>query len=129
MLLQDFNDKYIYQSDIEKFYVSDVWEIMKPDNKGIYKGDCESYCRTLKNLFGEYKEWSYYYCKIDGSGHCVLYKDDLVICCNSRKEVTLEQYHRMFNVSDFKKYNILLVGLKVFMSGLFKLVKRPISVK
>lgn len=117
MILEEFNLKYSYQSDTEKYGTSlDVWEIIEPDSEGNYRGDCESYARTLKNLVSEFKDWEYYYCKLYGEGHCVLYKDGKVIDCNIRKIISLEDYCKVYNVTEFRKYSILQVACKVLVA-------------
>ena len=49
MILKEFNSKYKYQSDKEKFGVTEVWELPEISEDGYIYGDCESYCRFLKN--------------------------------------------------------------------------------
>lgn len=107
---------YKYKSDKEKFNTSlDIWEIIKPIN-GVYYGDCESYCRTLKHLDKSFKDWNYYYCKLNGEGHCVLYKKGDVIDCNNQKIVSFEQYCKMYKVTEFKKYNWFVIFSKILFS-------------
>ena len=116
MNLKQFNNKYIYQSDKEKFNTSlDVWEIIKPIN-GVYYGDCESYCRTLKHLDKQFRDWNYYYCKLNGIGHCILYKNGDIIDCNTQKIVSFENYCKMYKVTEFKKYNWFVVFSKILFS-------------
>lgn len=119
MTLEQFNKQYIYKSDKEKFNTSlDIWEIIEPSKEGIYEGDCESYCRTLKHLDKQFRDWNYYYCKLNGEGHCVLYKNGDVIDCNTQKIVSFENYCRMYKVTEFKKYNWFVVFSKiVFAKG------------
>lgn len=113
MTLEEFNSKYSYQSDVEKYGFLDVWEIIEQDSEGKYRGDCESYARTLKNLIPEFKDWEYYYCKLYGDGHCVLYKNNNVIDCNIRRVVSLEEYCRFYKVTEFKPYTVWQVTCKV----------------
>lgn len=48
MTLEQFNKKYKYQSDKERFNTSlDIWEL--PKGNDIIYGDCESYARFLRN--------------------------------------------------------------------------------
>lgn len=52
---------YKYKIDEEKFNTSlNIWEIVKPNKQGIYEGDCESYCRTLKNIDKQFKDYLHY---------------------------------------------------------------------
>ena len=47
MTLEEFNSKYKYQSDKEKFRFAEVWELPNISKDGYIYGDCESYCRFL----------------------------------------------------------------------------------
>lgn len=116
MILEEFNSKYSYQSDIEKYGFLDVWEIIELDSEGKYRGDCESYARTLKNLIPEFKDWEYYYCKLYGEGHCLLYKDGNVIDCNVKKVVRFDEYCRMYKVTEFKPYSTFQVACKIIFA-------------
>lgn len=108
---------YKYKTDKEKFNTSlDVWEIIKPNKQGIYEGDCESYCRTLKNLDKQFKDWEYYYCKLNSIGHCVLFKNGDIIDCNTQKVVSYSEYCRRYKVTEFKKYNWFVVFSKILFS-------------
>lgn len=113
MTLEEFNSKYKYQSDKEKFGFGEVWEIPKLQKDGFYYGDCESYCLFLKNNIEQFKDWDYYYCKLDGVGHCVLYKNGDVIDCNVQRVVSLERYCRMYGVSEITKYSWFTVVSKI----------------
>ena len=114
MTLEEFNKKYIYRNDKEKFGFIEVWEIPELQ-EGIYYGDCESYCLFLKKNVPEFKDWDYYFCKFDGNGHCILYKNGDVIDCNIRDIVTIEQYSRIFKISDIRKYS----WFEIFSKRLF----------
>lgn len=116
MTLMEFNKKYSYQTDIEKYGFSDVWEIIEPDSEGNYRGDCESYARTLKKLIPEFKDWNYYYCKLNGIGHCLLYKNDDVIDCNIKHIVSFDTYCRIYKVTEFRPYTKLQVICKIIFS-------------
>lgn len=108
---------YKYQSDLEKYGTSlDIWEVITPGSDGVYRGDCESYCRTLKNLDSVYKDWDYYYCKLYEEGHCLLYKDGYVIDCNTQRIVSYEDYCRMYQVTEFRKYNWFTVVSKILFA-------------
>lgn len=118
MTLQEFNSKYKYQTDKERFNTSlDIWELPK-DNDNIY-GDCESYARFLRNNISEFEDWNYYYCKLNGNGHCVLYKDGYVIDCNIRQVVTYEKYCSIFNITNFKKYSWFVVASKIMFAKVY----------
>lgn len=117
MTLEQFNKQYKYKADLEKYNTSlfDVWEIPKLEN-GIYYGDCESYCRFLKENIEEFKDWDYYYCKLNGIGHCVLIYKGKIIDCNIQKVVSIESYTMMYNITYLKKYSCLTVLFKILFS-------------
>ncbi len=118
MTLEHFNSKYKYQTDKERFNTSlDIWELSKDED--IIRADCESYCRYLKNNISGFKDWDYYYCKLNGNGHCVLYKDGLVIDCNIRQIVTYEKYCSLFSITKFKKYNWFVVVSKIAFAKVY----------
>lgn len=124
MTLKEFNNKYQYKTDKEKFNTSlDIWEIIKPNEQGIYEGDCESYCRTLKHLDKQFKDWDYYYCKVSGEGHCVLYKDGDVIDCVHKRVITLEQYMANGKITDFRKYGQFTVISKIVVGKVLIWIK------
>ena len=114
--MQIFNKQYKYKSDKEKFGFIEVWEIPRLQNDGFYYGDCESYCLFLKNHIEQFKDWDYYYCKLNGVEHCVLYKNGDVIDCNTQKIVSFEQYCKLYKVTEFKKYNWFVVFSKILFS-------------
>ena len=108
---------YSYQSDLEKYGTSlDIWEVITPDSDGVYRGDCESFCITLKKLDATFKDWDYYYCKLYGEGHCLLHKNGDVIDCNTQKVIKLEDYCKMYQVSDFKKYSWFTIISKIMFA-------------
>lgn len=115
MTLEEFNSKYKYQSDKEKFGFTEVWDIPKLQEDGFYYGDCESYCRFLKNKVDGFKDWEYYYCKVRGEGHCVLYKDGGVIDCREKRVLGLSEFMARGKVTDWKKQHWLVVGSKIVM--------------
>lgn len=123
MNLKELNNKYIYQADKERFSTSlDIWELPK-DNNVIY-ADCESYCRFLRNIIEEFKNYDYYYCRINGSGHCILIKDDNVIDCNVKKVVSLLEYQSMFVVTELKKYNWFVIASKIAFAKVYTLFNK-----
>ena len=123
MTLQEFNKIYKYQSDIEKYGFSEVWEIPQVSDDGFVYADCESYARYLKNNISEFKDWDYYYCKVSGEGHCVLYKDGEVIDCVHKRVITLEQYMANGKVKDFRKYGRFTVISKIVVGKVLTWIK------
>jgi len=123
MVLQEFNNKYQYKTDKERFNTSlDIWEL--PTDSDIIEADCESYCRFLKNNVEGFSDWDYYYCKLTGNGHCILHKNGNVIDCNVKGIVPLEQYDRMFVVTELKKYNWFVVGSKIAFAKVYTLFNK-----
>lgn len=116
MTLKEFNNKYQYKTDKDKFGFFEVWEIPKLQDDGLYYADCESYCRFLKHNIPQFENWDLYYCKLNGIGHCVLYKNGDVIDCNTQKIVSFEQYCKMYKVTEFKKYNWFVVFSKMLFA-------------
>ena len=123
MILEEFNKVYKYKSDVEKYGFLEVWEIPELEEDGFIYGDCESYCRFLKNKVAGFKNWDYYYCKVNGEGHCVLYKDGDVIDCVHKRIVTLEQYMHNGKVTDFRKYGRFTVISKIVVGKVLTWIK------
>ena len=73
MTLEHLNKNYIYKTDQNQFGRVEHWQVMKPNEKGQFVGDCEDYCLTLKKLIPQFKDWDLYFCKLsNGGGHCIL---------------------------------------------------------
>ena len=119
MTLKEFNNKYQYKTDKDKFGFFEVWDIPKLKDDGFYYGDCEDYAIFLKHNIPQFENWDLYYCKLNGIGHCVLYKDGHVIDCNIRQIVTYEKYCSLFNITKFKKYNWFVVGSKIMFAKVY----------
>ena len=123
MKLEQFNKQYQYKTDKDKFGFFEVWDIPKLQDDGFYYGDCESYCLFLKNKVAGFKDWSYYYCKVSGEGHCVLYKDGDVIDCVHKRVITLEQYMANGKITDFRKYGRFTVISKIVVGKVLIWIK------
>lgn len=123
MTLEEFNKVYRYLSDLKKYGFLEVWEIPELEEDGFIYGDCESYCRFLKNKVAGFKDWDYYYCKVSGEGHCVLYKNGDVIDCNHKKIITLEQYMANGKIADFRKYGLFTVISKIVVGKVLTWIK------
>lgn len=115
MTLEEFNNKYVYKTDRDQFGFDEVWEIPKLQADGKYYGDCESYCRFLKSKIDGFSDWKYWYCKINGEGHCLLYKDGYVIDCNIKQVTALEKYSILFNATALQKYSQFTVFSKIVL--------------
>jgi predicted transglutaminase-like cysteine proteinase len=105
MTLSELNHRFLYVTDKELYGVSEYWsELEDVDNKLI--GDCESYAITVKNNIDGFGSWDYYYCKLNGGGHCILvspYRKD-IIDNNTRKVVTMKEYLAMYKITDLRPY-------------------------
>ena len=115
MTLEEFNSKYVYKADKEKFGFIEVWEIPELQD-GKYYGDCESYCLFLKKNIPKFKDWDLYFCKINGNGHCILYKDENVIDCNIKSVVSFSNYSKIYSVSEFNRYSRFTIVSKLLVS-------------
>lgn len=123
MTLKEFNNKYQYKTDKERFNTSlDIWEL--PTDSDIVRADCESYCRFLKNNVDGFSDWDYYYCKLSENGHCILYKDGNVIDCNIKSTVSLEYYNKVFTVTELSKYNWFVIGSKIAFAKVYTLLNK-----
>lgn len=116
MTLENLNKNYIYKTDQNQFGRVEYWQVMKPNEKGQYIGDCEDYCLTLKKLIPQFKNWELYFCKINGNGHCILYKNGDVVDCNVRSVVSFSNYCKIYKVSEFSKYSKFTVASKLLVS-------------
>ena len=119
MTLKEFNNKYQYKTDKDKFGFFEVWDIPKLQDDGFYYGDCEDYAIFLKHNITQFENWDLYYCKLNGNGHCVLYKDGNVIDCNIKSIVSLEYYNKVFIVTELKKYHWFLVASKIMFAKVY----------
>lgn len=123
MKLEEFNSKYVYVKDIDKYGFNEVWaEPTLVDGK--YECDCEDYCIFLKKNIEEFADWDYCYCKINGNGHCVLIKYNQVICCNTKTVIDLEVYNKLYNVTDLKRYNLFTLVSKLIIGKILKLISK-----
>lgn len=119
MTLEEVNKKFKYVFDKKM----DSWTGLKSEGSFLV-GDCEYYCITLKRDVEQFKDWDYYYCKLSGNGHCILHKNSDVIDCNVKRVVSLEQYNRMFTVTELKKYHWFVIGSKIAFAKVFTLFNK-----
>ena len=73
----------------------------------------------MKNNVNGFADWDYYYCKLNGEGHCVLFKGGKVIDCNIKEVVTEESYKSIYNITDFRKYNWFVVLSKIIVAKVY----------
>ena len=115
MTLPELNSKFIYKEDKANYGFIEVWTEPKEINNK-FTGDCEDYAILAKRNIPEFKNWDYYYCRLNGAGHCVLFKNGNVIDCNTQKIVSFEQYCKIYKVTEFKKYNWFTIFSKLLFS-------------
>lgn len=123
MTLEQFNKQYKYKSDKEKFGFIEVWDIPKLQQDGFYYGDCEDYAIFLKHNIPQFENWDYYYCTLDGAGHCVLMKNNSIIDCNCQAIMLFDKYSEIYNVSDFKEYNRFTIVSKFILGKILSIIK------
>lgn len=122
MTLEEFNSKYVYKTDKEKFGFIEVWEIPELQNDKYY-GDCESYCLFLKNKIEKFEEWELYFCKLNGNGHCVLSNGALIIDCNSKKTMLKDKFIEKYKITELKKYNKFTIFSKYIFTKIYLFFK------
>lgn len=123
MTLEEFNSKYVYKTDKDKFGFIEVWEIPELQD-GKYYGDCESYCLFLKNKIEKFQNWELHYCKLNGNGHCVLSNGALIIDCNSRKTMLKDKFIEKYNIIELKKYNKFTIFSKYIFTSIFLFLRK-----
>lgn len=123
MTLEEFNSKYIYKTDKEKFGFIEVWEVPKLQD-GKYYGDCESYCLFLKNNIEKFEEYDLYFCKLNGNGHCVLSNGAVIIDCNSKQTILKDKFIEKYKITDLKKYNKFVIYSKLFFGKIIQGIMR-----
>lgn len=123
MTLTEFNSKYKYKSDLEKYGKQDIWEIPILESDGFYYGDCESYCLFLKNNIEKFEEWDLYFCKINGIGHCILVNNNNIIDCNSKEIMLKDKYIEKYKITELKKYSKFIIFSKYVYAKLFLFFK------
>lgn len=117
MTLKELNSRFIYKLDSDQFGISEVWSgLIEKDGK-LY-GDCEDYAITLKREAQGFQNWDYWYCKLNGGGHCILVSPDRssAIDNNTQRVVSLDTYLDMYVVTDLRQYRWYELLLK-FMSA------------
>ena len=117
---QEIIEKYRYSSDSELYGVTELWTGLKEVDGKLY-GDCEDFCIELKKL-DKYKYWDYWYCKLNGMGHCVLMKDGAVVDCNSLVEMPIEVYSGTYAVTGFSKYSKYTIVCKLVVGRIMRLL-------
>lgn len=112
MTLKELNSKYVYVTDTNKYGRIEHWTEMTLNEDGHYYGDCEDYSITVKCNIEGFQDWDYYWCRLNGGGHCVLSNGTEVIDNNVRKVVKLEEYIKMFTVTEWRKFTKVELAAK-----------------
>lgn len=123
MQLTDFNKNYQYVTDTDKYGRVEHWTIIKPDANGIYTGDCEDYVLTLKDQVEGFSDIDLYYCKIQGNGHCVGVRGNMIIDCNNKSWMDIDSYTRTYNMTDLKKYRWFVLLFKKIQAKIQRMLK------
>lgn len=124
MTLEEFNKQYKYKTDGTLYGFMEVWEEPKLQNDGFYYGDCEDYCIFLNNNIEEFEFWDYYYCKLNGIGHCVLSNKVMIIDCNSQQTMLKDKFMQKYNITEFTKYNRFTIFCKYLFAKVFLFFKK-----
>lgn len=116
MKLEELNKNYIYKTDQNQFGRVEYWQVMKPNEKGQYIGDCEDYCLTLQAKVEGCKDLELYYCKYNGEGHCIGKLDGKWIDCILQREVeTLPPLY-----TNIRKYWLIEIWSKKLYGRIFR---------
>lgn len=115
MTLEKVNKLFAYKSDKSL----DSWTGLQSVD-GRLVGDCEDYCITLKREVEYFKNWDYYYCKVNGNGHCILSNGIDMIDCNIKQVTLLEHYKQRPSVSNVYKFNWFVVFSKLAVGKLIR---------
>lgn len=121
MTLGELNSNFLYVTDKDMYGVNEDWSKLALGSDGKYRGDCESYAMTVKEevkVYNEhdFRDWDYYWCRINGVGHCVLCNGSSVIDNNVKRVVSLEYYSTVFTVTEFKKFTWFQRAVKMYLT-------------
>jgi predicted transglutaminase-like cysteine proteinase len=103
MTLNELNSRFVYKLDSEQFGFNEVWLGLQ-DVNGKLVGDCEDYAISVKNKVSGFKNWNYYWCKLNGEGHCILSNGVDMIDNNVQRMTSLDNYKKMYEVTELRPY-------------------------
>lgn len=105
MTLQGINKRFVYAKDKDLTGFNEAWLGLQ-EVDGKLKGDCEDYAITLKREVQGFKSWNYWYCKLNGIGHCILVSPSgqTVIDNNIRVAINIEAYMNTYSISELRPY-------------------------
>jgi predicted transglutaminase-like cysteine proteinase len=108
MTLDEVNSRFLYVTDKVRYGVEEYWNPLEESDGNLY-GDCESYAITLKREVAEFKDWNYYYCKMNGVGHCILVSPyGLHMIDNNTRGITaLSTYESIYKITELRPYTKL----------------------
>jgi predicted transglutaminase-like cysteine proteinase len=106
MTLDELNKVFIYKTDLEQYGVNEYWEEGRLSFDGKMYMDCESYAITLKKNVAMFNDWDYYWCRLNGDGHCILVSHcgSMMIDNNTKQVTLLSQYERMYTITELRPY-------------------------
>jgi hypothetical protein len=110
MTLDEINNRFVYVTDKEQYGVSEYWEEGTVASDGNMYMDCESYAITCKKHIEDFKDWNYYWCRMNGDGHCILSNGVDMIDNNVQRVISLDKYKKMYDVTElraFKWYELM----------------------
>lgn len=122
MKVAEFFENYIYETDVSKYGIKDIWEIIKPDKNGKYRGDCESCALTAKKLCPVLRDFELWFCLMGGNGHAFLRNKDLMIDNNTREIITMREFRDKYKVTNIKKIHWFVIFSKRLMAKLYRLL-------
>lgn len=127
MTLEELNRRFEYKTDKEQYGVLEDWKKLEEIGDKLV-GDCESYAITVKREVDDeeydFSSWDLYWCRLNGSGHCVLSNGYLVIDNNVKNVVTVDKYMGMdWIITEFRKFT----KFEVFGKYVLRFVINPIT--
>jgi predicted transglutaminase-like cysteine proteinase len=103
MTLDELNRRFVYKLDSEQFGFNEVWLGLQ-DVDGKLVGDCEDYAISVKNKVPGFKDWNYYWCRMNGEGHCILSNGVDMVDNNVQRVISLDKYKKMCEVTELRPY-------------------------
>jgi hypothetical protein len=104
MTLEEINNRFVYVTDKEQYGVDEYWEEGTIASDGNMYMDCESYAITCKKYIEDFKDWDYYWCRMNGEGHCILSNGVDMIDNNVQRVTSLDKYKKVYEVTELRQY-------------------------
>ena len=99
-----FFSKYKYMTDKEQYGITEYWEEPKLNEDGMYVCDCESVAIWIKRNVPGFDRYDYYWCRLNGGGHCILSNGVDMIDNNVQRVISLNEYKKMYDVTELRPY-------------------------